>query len=98
MLAVVSPAQSLLRITSALLLASNGISSTYTVCVVIESGFSMLREDAAGSPLVVQSDSELRGFDVDMRELALAGVDCSVRVLPSYGEVEVRTRSGTCTV
>ena len=72
-------------------------SSSYTVCVVIESGFTMLRDDSM-SLESVHSDTELRGFDVDLRQLALSGLNYSVRVLSSYGEVEVRTRIGECDV
>merc|ERR1711871_1403483 len=41
---------------------------------------------------------QLRGFDVDMRALALRGLSYSVRVLPTYGELQVRTRNGECDV
>jgi hypothetical protein len=74
----------------------------YTVCVVIESGFTMLREPSEDprslAPEAVRSDAQLRGFDVDLRTLAFAGLNYTVRVLSSYGEVQVRTRSGECDV
>lgn len=41
---------------------------------------------------------QLKGFDVEMRTLSLRGFNNTVRVLPSYGEVQVRTRSGECDV
>ena len=58
----------------------------------------MLRDDAT-SPEAVRSDTELKGFDVELQGLALRGFyEYTVRVLPTYGEVEVRTRSGECDV
>ena len=58
----------------------------------------MLRDDAT-SPKAVRSDTELKGFDVELQGLALRGFyEYTVRVLPTYGEVEVRTRSGECDV
>lgn len=71
---------------------------SYTVCVVIESGFTMLHDGQVATPEEVRSDAQLRGFDVDSRRLALAGLNYTVRVLSSYGEVEVRTRNGECDV
>ena len=68
-----------------------------TICVVVESGFTMLRDETA-SPDKVRGDLELKGLDVETRVLSLRGFDYTVRVLPSYGEVEVRTRSGECDV
>lgn len=72
-------------------------STAYTVCVVLESGFTMLRE-GVGAAEAVRSDAQLRGFDVELREHALAGRNYTVRVLSTYGEVEVRTRRGECDV
>jgi hypothetical protein len=89
----------LLWLPATLLLAGAAAAvDTYIVCVVIESGFSMLRTGLAASVGEVRSDTQLRGFDVDMRALALSDVDYTVRVLPSYGELEVRTRSGECDI
>lgn len=86
---------SLLLLAALLPPASGG--SIYAICVVLESGFTML-QPTTSSVDAVTSDSQLRGFDVDMRVLALHGLNYTVRVLPSYGEVQVRTRSGECDV
>ena len=72
-------------------------SSAYMICVVIEEGFTMLLE-AGTDPVTVTSDAQLRGFDVDMRALSLQGANYSIRVLQSYGELQVRTRNGECDV
>lgn len=72
-------------------------STAYTVCVALESGFTMLRE-GVGAAETVRTDAQLRGFDVELREHALAGRNYTVRVLSTYGEVEVRTRRGECDV
>ena len=77
--------------------AHGDVNCTYKICVVVESGFIMLRDNAT-SPEAVRSDTELKGFDVEIRALALREFDYTVRVLPTYGELQVRTRSGECDV
>ena len=66
------------------------------VCTVLEEGFCMLRRGFSAAN--VTSDNHLTGFDVDMRREVLAGREYTVRVMGTYGELQVRTRAGECDV
>ena len=63
------------------------------VCVVIESAFTMLRPGIV-SVADVTSDDQLRGFDVELRRIILANTNYTVTVIGSYGELNVRLRTG----
>lgn len=70
------------------------------VCVVLETGFSMLKDDAIPTSLV-KSDSSLVGYDVAVRTELLtnkAKVPYTVSVVGSYGELQVKTRVGDCDI
>ena len=70
------------------------------VCTTIDNGFNML-VDGVTRITSVTSDQQLRGFDVDVRAAVLTGalnLSYSLRVLPSYGELQVATRKDECDV
>ena len=66
------------------------------VCAVLENGFTMLQPSVAAAD--VTSDDQLRGFDVELRKEVLTGLNYSVRVLSSYGQVNYLTRAAECDV
>ena len=74
--------------------------SQIIVCTVLDQGgFNMARVGVTieeGQQFV--SDDELRGFDVEARRAALKTLNYTVQILPTYGEVQVRTRAGECDI
>ena len=73
--------------------------TSVTVCTTPDLGFNMLVDGVA--PERVTSDVQIQGFDAALRKLVLTqrlNVAYTVRVLPSYGELLVRTRAGECDV
>ena len=77
--------------------ATDAGDDTLTVCTVLEMGFCMLGNGVTDSSAVT-SDSQLRGFHVDLRRTVLAHRNYTIRLLDSYGELQVRTRAGECDV
>ena len=69
------------------------------VCTTIDNGFNML-VDGVTRITSVTSDQQLRGFDVDVRAVLTGALNLSysLRVLPSYGELQVATRKDECDV
>ena len=73
--------------------------SQLVVCIAPDSGFNMI--DVGIDPSSVTSDQHVQGFDVDFRRLVLTQklqMPYIIRVLDSYGELQVRTRIGDCDV
>ena len=70
------------------------------VCATLDSGFDML-VDQTMDISAVTSESQLEGYHSDMREQILTlklNLTYELAVLPSYGQVMVETRKGTCDV
>ena len=79
-----------------LLHESSSSGDALKVCTTEEYGFNMLRSGVQREDVV--SDTQLKGFDVDLRRRALGGVNYTLSMLDSYGEVHVRTRAGDCDI
>ena len=70
------------------------------VCTTLDSGFDML-VDPDLDPLQVTTDTQLKGFNVDMRREILKrrlNLTYEVAVYPSYGDLHVSVRKGECDV
>ena len=78
---------------------ASAVVPTITVCITPDDGFNMLDPDAdAGA---ITSDADVQGFDADLRRHVITrrlGQPYTIRVLGSYGELQVRTRLGECDV
>lgn len=71
------------------------------VCTTEEMAFDMLLDEKNAKSTDVTSDQQLHGYDVDMRhELLTKALNLSytLRVLPSYGELQVETRKDMCDI
>ena len=73
--------------------AASALLNNARVCVVIESGFTML-QDGVTSAADVTSDDQLYGFDVMLRKEIFGLIPYTVTVVGSYGELNVRMRAG----
>ena len=72
---------------------------TLQLCTTLDAGFTMLASGVAMAD--VTSDQQLTGFDVSLRERVLTEklhLNYTVRLLASYGELQVKTRVGECDV
>ena len=87
----------LLGPTTAQTRTSPGPGDDVRVCTLEEAGFCML-ENGVTSAASVTSDTQLRGFHKELRAIVLAHRNYTVRVLGSYGELQVRTRAGECDI
>ena len=69
------------------------------ICTILEYGFDMLRPGVSSAATVV-SDAQLLGYNVDVRTRVMGnlGMNYTVTVLPTYGELHVRTRAGECDI
>ena len=90
------------RLKAMLLLLSAALASAagdndIAVCAVLENGFCMLANGVSANDTIT-SDTQLRGYDVEMRKYILSGRNYTVRLLGSYGELQVRTRAGECDI
>ena len=79
------------------------VASPLIVCVVLDFGFNMLRNESIayvpGSDTI--SDWDLRGFDPNVRRGVLTdrlNLPYTLRILESYGELQSRTRVGECDI
>ena len=71
------------------------------VCTTEEMGFDMVRTGSGLSAGDVTSDEQLYGYDVEMRQQVLTtvlNVNYSIRVLASYGELQVAVRKDECDI
>ena len=71
------------------------------VCTTEDTAFDMLVDSKNTKITDVTSDQQLYGYDVDMRHEVLTkalNLSYTVRVLPSYGELQVETRKDMCDI
>ena len=71
------------------------------VCTTEDTAFDMLVDSKNTKITDVISDQQLYGYDVDMRHEVLTkalNLSYTVRVLPSYGELQVETRKDMCDI
>ena len=71
------------------------------ICTTEEMAFDMLVDSKNTKITDVTSDQQLEGYDVDMRHEVLTkalNLSYTLRVLPSYGELQVETRKDMCDV
>ena len=89
-----------LQLLALALLQSLAAASSLRVCVVIEPGFDFLKDDSVEASAVT-SDAQMDGFNADVRNLVLTlrlGWQYEIAVMPSWGEMNVRTRTGDCDI
>ena len=70
------------------------------VCAVLDQSFDMLKVDNTDTSTVT-SDSDLQGFNVDLRREILTNrlnLTYTLSILSSYGEIMVETRRGNCDI
>ena len=83
----------------ALALLPLSIMGAVRVCITPDSGLNMLSSGVVASDIT--SDDQVEGFDKDLRVEILTrrlGLAYTVRILGSYGELQVRTRAGECEI
>ena len=78
----------LLRLMS---LGGSSAPASVRVCVVQEQALAMLKPGVSISN--VQSDDDLRGFDVELRKHIFRGINYTISYIGSYGDINTRIRS-----
>ena len=81
-------------------LLPEGVHANLKVCIVIDPGFDMLVDASAGSSVVTQN-SQIKGFNAEVRKEVLETVlnyNYSVKVYDSWAEVNVRVRAQDCDI
>ena len=92
----------MLRCLLSLAVAVLPLAAGLRVCAVLDQSFDMLMGDKGSTDAsTVTSDSDLVGFNVDLRREILTNrlnLTYTLSVLSSYGEIMVETRRGNCDI